>query len=39
MSEIVIDIETIPGKLSKGVMEIANQRLAKKKDKDMIKNG
>ncbi len=37
MSEIVIDIETIPGKLSKGVMEIANQRLAKKKDKDMNK--
>jgi predicted PolB exonuclease-like 3'-5' exonuclease len=37
MSEIVIDIETIPGKFGQDVMEIANQRLAKKKDKDMNK--
>ena len=37
MRDIVIDIETIPGKFGQDVMEIANKKLAKKKDKDLNK--
>jgi DNA polymerase elongation subunit (family B) len=37
MSEVVIDIETIPGKLSQEITGIMNYRLAKKKDKDANK--